>query len=492
MAVERELKLTAGPGFHLPDLSGIDQGVDASVADAVRMETTYYDTTDLRLARWRCSLRHRSREGWTLKLPLPQTDEILRRNEIQFSGPARTPPPAARALVRAYLRGSRLQPVARLSTLRHRVRLTGEDGKPLAEVVDDEVSVLKGRRVAAPFREIEIELAEGDGSLLKAIVKRLVVAGAEPSDQTPKLVRALGPQAAEPPDVAPSSLPKKPAAGQLVANAISAALAELFVNDPGVRLGSDPEAVHKARVGVRTLRSHLRTFARLLEGDPLQFSQLRELGRRLGEVRDREVLLELLRGKAAELPAPDQRGAGEALGRLEAELKAERARLADFMDSDAYLDLLESLVKFAQAPAFNELAEHPAAQVAVELARRPWRRLRKAVQALPESPEPDQLHQVRILAKRTRYAAEAVAPVVGKRAERFAEAAAALQGVLGEYHDAITAESWLRSAAGTGRRAFIAGELAATVRARGDLLRSRWPAEWDSLNRKRLREWFNG
>jgi CHAD domain-containing protein len=208
-------------------------------------------------------------------------------------------------------------------------------------------------------------------------------------------------------------------------------------------------------------------------------------------VRDREVLLELLRGKAAELPAADQRGAGETLGRLGAELHAARTQLADFMESDSYLDLLESLVKFAQAPAFNELAELPAAQVAVELARRPWRRLRKAVQALPESPEPGQLHQVRILAKRTRYAAEAVAPVVGKRAERFAEAAAALQGVLGEYHDAITAESWLRSAAGTGRRAFVAGELAVAARARGEWMRSRWPAAWDSLNRKRLREWFN-
>src|ERR1700674_3606679 len=125
MTVERELKLTAGPGFHLPDLSGIDPAVHVGVADAVRMETTYYDTVDLRLTRWGCSLRHRSKEGWTLKLPLPQTGDILEGNELTFSGPARTPPRAAQDLVRAYLRGSKLQSVARLSTLRHRVRLTG-------------------------------------------------------------------------------------------------------------------------------------------------------------------------------------------------------------------------------------------------------------------------------------------------------------------------------------------------------------------------------
>jgi len=180
---------------------------------------------------------------------------------------ARTPPPEALRLVRAYLRRSKLQPVARLSTLRHRVQLTGVGGKPLAEVVDDEVSVLEGRRVAARFREIEIELAEGDAALLKAIEKRLLAAGAEPGDSTPKHVRALGPKASEPPEVAPAPLPKKPTAGQLVARAIASAVAELFINDPGVRLGSDPEAVHQARVGVRTLRSHLRTFARLLEGE---------------------------------------------------------------------------------------------------------------------------------------------------------------------------------------------------------------------------------
>jgi CHAD domain-containing protein len=491
MAVERELKLTAGPGFHLPDLEGIAPGVRAGPADAVRMETTYYDTPDLRLVRWGCSLRYRSREGWTLKLPMPQGGEVLERNELSFKGAARTPPAAALRLVRAQLRRSGLHPVARLSTLRHRVRLTDEAGKPLAEVVDDEVSVLEGRRVASRFREVEIELMEGDRSLLAKIEKGLLAAGAQRGDATPKLVRALGPKATAPPEVAPAPLPRKPTAGQLVAHAIGAAIAELFVNDPGVRWGKDPEAVHQARVAVRTLRSHLRTFVRLLEGDPLENDGLRELGDRLGVVRDREVLLALVRAEVEELPAEDRILASPTLERLEEEIEAGRGRLVGFMDSDAYLDLLDSLVEFANAPAFNELADLSAAEVAVELARRPWRRLHKAVQALPDPPEPDQLHRIRILAKRTRYAAEAVAPVAGRRAERFAEAAAALQSVLGEYHDAITAEAWLRSAPGTGRRAFAAGELAAAVRARGEWMKSRWRPAWDSLDRKRLREWFN-
>ncbi len=82
-------------------------------------------------------------------------------------------------------------------------------------------------------------------------------------------------------------------------------------------------------------------------------------------------------------------------------------------------------------------------------------------------------------------------PVAGGRAKRFAEAAEALQSVLGEYRDAVTAESWLRAHAGTGRRAFVTGELAAGMKARAAWMRSRWRSTWESLNRKRLREWFN-
>jgi CHAD domain-containing protein len=457
------------------------------------METTYYDTADLRLARWGCSLWFRSREGWTVKLPdTGSNGSTMERNELEFAGTAKAPPRAALQLMRAYLRSTAPQPVAHLSTLRHRVVLAGEDGQQLAEVVDDEVTVLERRRVAARFREVEVELAEGgDEALLGAVRQRLLAAGAGVADQTPKLVRAVGPKASAPPEVVPSPLPRRPTAGDLVTHALSSAVAELLANDPGVRVGDDPEAVHRARVAVRTLRSHLRTFGRLFEADPPHGDGLRTLGDELGEVRDREVMLELLRDQSEKLADGDQKGAAEVLKRLEAEIEKAKRGLAKFMDSPGYVDLLDSLVELAKAPKFNELAKLPATQVAVELARRPWRRLRKAVQALPDEPDVAQLHRIRILAKRTRYAAEAVASVAGRRAERFAEAAEALQTVLGEYRDAIVAEEWLRSAGGSGRRAYMAGKLGANVLARAEWMRARWPAKWNSLGRKRLREWFN-
>src|SRR6266571_8034565 len=167
--LEREVKLGAGPAFHLPDLAGVIEGVAVAPPETVRMETVYYDTADLLLARWGVSLRRRAGEGWTLKLAQPPSSPgkpnttVLERQELTFQGGAK-PPEAALEVVRAYVRKAELVPVARLSTVRRRVRLVDGNGARVAEVVDDEVSVRAGRRVAARFREIEVEVAGQNGA----------------------------------------------------------------------------------------------------------------------------------------------------------------------------------------------------------------------------------------------------------------------------------------------------------------------------------------
>jgi CHAD domain-containing protein len=280
--------------------------------------------------------------------------------------------------------------------------------------------------------------------------------------------------------------------GELLAHAIQESVAALLRHDPGVRLGSDPEHVHQARVAVRRLRSNLRTFAKLLDEEALGslIDDLKELGGALGAVRDREVLVERLRDRAEALPPADRRLAGELLKRLEEEIASKRTEALELMDSERYLDLVDRLVQLARTPPFNEMATLPAEQVAGELARRPWRKLRKAVQALPEDPEDAELHRIRILAKRTRYAAEAVAPVVGKAAAQFAKAAAELQTVLGDHQDSVTAATWLRGLRTSGRRSFIAGQLAAMERVAADQSRAQWQKAWGALEAKRLREWM--
>jgi CHAD domain-containing protein len=89
-----------------------------------------------------------------------------------------------------------------------------------------------------------------------------------------------------------------------------------------------------------------------------------------------------------------------------------------------------------------------------------------------------------------RYAAEAVAPVFGKRARRFAIAAVGLQDVLGEHQDAVVAGAWLReAAAGSPGHAFVSGQLAAIEAEAARAAREAWPAAWKALSRKKLRFW---
>lgn len=138
--------------------------------------------------------------------------------------------------------------------------------------------------------------------------------------------------------------------------------------------------------------------------------------------------------------------------------------------------------------------DRPAREVLPRLVRRPWRHLSQAVEALGDHPEDEALHEVRIRAKRLRYTAEAATPVIGKPAQRFASAVAALQGVLGDMNDAVVAEAWLRQSSGSGpaSQALVAGELIALERQEQQVGRDSWAAPWKAASQPRLRAWLKG
>jgi CHAD domain-containing protein len=138
-------------------------------------------------------------------------------------------------------------------------------------------------------------------------------------------------------------------------------------------------------------------------------------------------------------------------------------------------------------------ADERASEVLPALVRRPWKHLREAVAAVePDGPD-EELHQVRIRAKRCRYAAEVAAGAVGKPAKRLASVVADLQEVLGEHQDAVVAQDWLRAAAPelTSAEALVAGQLIAGQRAIADATRRSWSKTWERANRSKLRAWMN-
>jgi CHAD domain-containing protein len=495
---EREVKLAAWPGFYLPDLDGVIDGFTAVPLPALNLSATYYDTPDLRLTRAGLSLRHRVGDGsdaWTVKLPEGSDGPALVRRELHFAGGPGAVPKDAANLVRVHVRSDALAPVARLVTRRQRVELRDAAGTPLVEIDDDEVSVLEGRRLAARFREVEVELlGEADRGLLAVVVARLRAAGAGAPDKVPKVVRALGALAVTPPEVAPVPLGDDARVGDVVRAAIAGGAARLLRHDPGVRLGDDPEDVHQARVATRRLRSDLRTFGRLLDAEwvrPLR-DELKWLGAGFGGVRDADVLDERLRRHAAQLPSEDAKGVAALLRKLSLSRDEHRAAMLAELDSDRYVRLVDALVEAAVRPRLLPEADAPAREVAPELVRRPWTHLEKAVDALAHDEGDDALHQVRIRAKRCRYAAEAVAPAVGKPATRLATAVSQVQTVLGDWHDAVIAEGWLRAAApgGPAAKALAAGQLIAIERADAAALRGSWRPAWKKASSKKLREWL--
>ncbi|TME83088.1 MAG: CHAD domain-containing protein, partial [Chloroflexi bacterium] len=216
---------------------------------------------------------------------------------------------------------------------------------------------------------------------------------------------------------------------------------------------------------------------------------LRWLGSGLGSVRDRQVMAQRVRSRSSALAEDDAPTLADLAAELQAESEEARGRLVLDMRSDRYIDLVERLVEASRAPALTADAQPRAELVLAGLARRDWRQLRKGVAALPDQPADAELHRIRILAKRVRYAAEAAEPIAGKIAARTADAAAALQDVLGDHQDSVTAQQWLREA-GKGARAFVAGELTALERAVAARDRDAWHNAWKKLERKRLRRWM--
>jgi CHAD domain-containing protein len=493
---EREIKLAVPPGFRLPDLDGLLGGIIAVPLPDVTLSAVYHDTADLRLARAGASLRYRSDDGWTAKLPRSTSAAgLLTRTELPVPGGPGPVPPGAVDLVRAYARTARVEVVTRLRTHRRRVELVDLDGKQLAEVTDDEVSVLDGRRVALRFRELEVELAEnGTEQLAELIVDALRAAGAGAPDPIPKVVRALGPRALEAPDIVVPGIGTT--AADAVRRAIASSVERIVEHDAVTRIGEDPEGVHQMRVAARRLRSDLRTFRTLLE--PEWTDQLREelqwLGAELGAVRDAEVLAERLRGLAATLPEPEASAADQLIDGLVEQGDRARAELRTALRSDRYLTLLDRLVAAAQDPPFasDSPAGKPAGAVIAKLVRAPWRHLDCAVSELEEDAADAALHDVRKRAKRTRYAAEAVGPVIGKPARKFAAAVAKVQTVLGDHMDAVMAEAWLRDAGlgQPGAVAFAAGALAAKESALAQAARDEFPEIWAAADRKALRKWM--
>ncbi len=494
--VERELKLDPPSTFSLARMQPRLDGFIASPAGFKRLHTVYYDSPDLRLTRWGCSLRFRRGDGWTLKIPVPTKSQALFREEHVFPGDCSRVPDAALDLATAYLRGAMPEPVAELRTLRTTRHVLSDGGDDLAEVVEDDVRVVDGTHVVRRFQQVEIELTAGTpDDVLDELGGLLRGAGAGKPNPVPKDVYAIGERAREP-EIAVPVLDPGVRIGDVVRAALARSVERIVRNDAKLRLHADEDAIHDARVAVRRLRSDLRTFLPLFEGTWARGlrERLRWLADGLSAARDADVLIEGLRRFGETLTDIDRCHLDDVLAPFRAARDAAYEHVRAMLRDERYVPLLQTLVDAAKRPLLEARADELACEAIPSILEDAWSTLRKRVRKRTRPPSDRELHAIRIAAKRVRYAAEAVEPVIGRAARRLARTVADLQSTLGKQHDAVVACEQLRTLPRDGdrERAFLAGELVALANLTALEARNAWRNPWRATKRehRRLRRTF--
>lgn len=514
MKIERELKVVAETGTQLPDLSAAVEGLVVGETEQLNLSATYYDTPDHSLLSGGLTLRSRSGEPgptWTLKLPAGGEEGALHRHEVNFDGDLGVVPAAALEAVTAYVRRAKLATVADIHTSRAATSLRIGDAI-VATICDDHVEGRYGGDGVSKFREVEVELITPipGVDLLKIVRTRLREAGWKIEvTPLPKLTRVLGDTIGEDPLVHLPRISRKSSLKDAVRAVIVKSVRELITFDPGTRLDLDIEDLHQFRVAARRLRSDLRTFRGVLDRSWVNGirTELSWLGECVGSVRDLDVLTERFTKAVHLLDDSDSADAAPLLSALGEQRAALRSEMLAALNSPRYLDLLETLVEAAHRPHFahptetNEEHDHDAQEGSrVErlacltlpgLVRKTWKQLKGAADELgPNSPDED-LHDVRILAKRCRYATEAAVPVCGRPARRFAAAIKELQGLLGDHQDTVVAEAWLRDTArSTPTIGVLAGLLIAAERDKRLVLRTSLEEVWKQTSHDSLRPWL--
>ncbi len=454
---EVEKKLRVHALFRLPDLSGIE-GIGAiEPGETRKLDAVYHDTEDLRLFRWGITLRRREGgddAGWHVKFPVVGEGEGV-RDEVQVplsQGAVGDVPEVLRDTLTALTREQYLSPVAHLRTERTPFIITDAEGEPALELVDDTVSILDGKHVAARFREIEVEALTPEaakGTLIEAVIDALQEHGAIPGTSS-KAATAVGPRASAPPDVVElGDVGPDDRAGDAVRAHLAKHVRRFLLQDVRVRRNL-PDSVHQMRVAARRLRSGLRGFGPLVEADWAKHlrDELGWIAGELGAVRDTEVMIERLDERAADLPPDEsflaQTAVDKALG---VRITDAREHALGALRSDRHRQLLVDLVEAAAAPQLTEAADRPCSEALPPLVEKTWKRLAKDVKQLHLDSPAYPWHETRIAAKKARYAAEAVEPVFGKPAKELVKAFEEVTEILGDHQDAHVAQLTLKSLA---------------------------------------------
>lgn len=437
--LEVELKLQAASG-QLDELAAVLASAGVRFKRTA-MRAQYFDTPDLRLRQAGFSLRVR-RSGknrvQTLKAEGADLGALFARPEWEravdsdrpiideTAGPLRSLLPDGDLDV--------LRPAFSVKVTR-RLGAALEGTSQIEAVVDQ--GVIKGNGSVAEVAEVELELKEGSPAALFALARKLdevapvklgVLTKAE------RGYRLLDGTADKPSRGERGIVSATSTTGEAFQAIAGACLRQFRLNEDLLSRAEDPDVLHQARVALRRLRSALSIFRQVVADSRFDHlrAELRWLAATLGEARDIDVLIARTRQREVLADARIQ-----AYARVAEALASARARTL-------MLDLAEWLAigGWRTAPANPAVVNRPASEFAAAMLDRLRRRLKKRGKHL-RSVDDGERHEVRIDAKKLRYAAEFFAGLFPgakkeRRARRFIGAMQELQAHLGDLNDMAT------------------------------------------------------
>jgi len=372
----------------------------------------------------------------------------------------------------------------------------GLPGGGRAEVAVDRGTVAAGD-LSAPLAELELELIEGDPAALYALAAELLTAGPVRFAETSKAERAMALM-----DGGPAPLTAVKAGdvdlsdAETVEAAAAAFLAEClghYLPNVAVLLDSDdPDGPHQVRVALRRLRSGLQAFRPALGAEAVATwaDQARDIGARVGPLRDLDVLTSELIAPLAER-APDDAGLTALLEALAARRAAVKAALAADL---AGPEVTRFGLGFAgwlagrgwrAAPDVHEkrLAGAPSAFAVKALDKR-WAAV-SAFGARLETLTVEERHEMRKALKKLRYVVDAFHSLFARKAvDKFVARLKDLQTAFGALNDSAMAEAILLAPDAPGRddpaMARAVGRVVGHLSAAADAL---WPEAMEDWRR---------
>jgi inorganic triphosphatase YgiF len=428
-----------------------------------QLHNVYFDTSDQRLHQQRIALRIRrvqrgAHPQWlqTLKTGGRSDSALSQRGEWELPVPSATlawdalqatPWPGMDpdgSVFRA------LAPVFETQFERTSWTVRRRDGS-VVEMALDLGHIVAGEK-SAPICELELELLAGQPAALFDLAQQIASTIAVLPTNKSKAERGYA-LAQGSLDAALSAQPPKLSNKLSLPAAAACVLREMFcqftTNLNAVLNSDDPEVVHQARVGWRRFRSAVRLFKPALDVEAVpSWLALQTPLEVLGELRDLDVA-----GTDTLPPLAEAYSAGNARRAQAWQAMAQALQEATHLQRKSVRYALQAPVVGAALLAITQWLEALSAPHGLgaaapdeKVSLRRWSRRRisrlhrQLKNARQDADNPDSQHRVRILAKRLRYAIEALRTFLPRRrAKRWYQQATCLQLRLGAARDIMQA-----------------------------------------------------